>query len=639
MPSAFEETYIGTMALSNRLIMAPVKTGYGNLAGEVTQRHINFYLRRAAGGVGLITPEPMYIHPSGKELSNQIGLHQDRLVDGLKRLTYAIHQAGAKVAAHLNHAGRMANPKTTHLPVVSASAVPCPATGLVPKALTRTEIKKYVDYYCQAAGRAKRAGFDAIELQFGHGYLVAQFLSLLVNKRTDDYGGSLENRLRFGLEVLKAVKSEVGANFPVICRLSAKEYVPYGLTLKDSKRIAMALETAGADALHIGGGSTCESPAWYFQHSALPEKVFLADAMALKMVVSIPIIAVGRLGTPEKVKEALDIFGVDFVALGRPLIADPDFPLKMQNGNFNDICLCGSCLQGCLPMVKAGKGLSCVINPMVGREGEIHFSSTDKPRNVTVIGGGPAGLEAGIIAAARGHHVDLYEKDELGGQFRLACKPPNKESMSVPYRNLLVQIRNQKVNIHLGRDVKAEDVIKQHPDVVVVSTGAEPIIPGIQGLERIEYTTAHEVLADKKSVGQKVLIIGGGMVGMETAELLAQHGKEITVIEMLDEIARDMEKITRALLMKRIQDLPIKVMTSTVVKSFEKEEVIIEKDGKEEHLPKFDTVVFAVGTRPVDELSKPLRQHGLAVYTIGDAVAPRKVFEAIHEGFEVGLKI
>jgi len=444
MLSVFEETCIGTLTLSNRFIMAPVKTGYGNLAGEVTQRYINFYLRRAEGGVGLITTEPMYIHPSGKELPNQIGIHEDNLIDGLRRLTDAIHRAGTKVVAHLNHAGRMANPKATHLPLVSSSAVPCAATDLIPKMLNQTELKTFVDYYRQAAGRAKIAGFDAIELQFGHGYLIAQFLSKLVNDRKDEYGESLENRLRFGLEVLRAVKTEVGADFPVICRLSAKEYIPNGLAIKDSKDIASVLEKAGADALHIAGGSACESPAWYFQHSALPEKVFLGDAVALKKVVGIPIIAVGRLGTPQKVKEALDIFGMDFIALGRPLIADPDFPKKMQNGNENDICLCGACLQGCLSMVKDGKGLSCVINPKVGREGEINIKSTDNPKKVMVIGGGPAGLEAAITAASRGHQIDLYEKDELGGQFRLACKPPMKEGMEVPYRIFSHKSGNRK---------------------------------------------------------------------------------------------------------------------------------------------------------------------------------------------------
>lgn len=639
MPFAFEKTHIRTMEIRNRFVMAPVKTGYGNLAGEVTQRHIDFYVRRSQGGVGLIIPEPMYVHPSGKELPNQIGIHQDKLTDGLIRLTDAIHKVGAKVAAHLNHAGRMANPKATYLPLVSASAVPCPATGLQPKGLSTTEIETFVDLYREAAGRAKMSGFDAVELQFGHGYLIAQFLSELVNHRTDEYGGSLENRLRFGLEILEAVKNEVGANFPVICRLSAKEYAPHGLTLKDGERIALALEKAGANALHIGGGSACESPAWYFQHSALPEKVFLADAVAIKMVVNIPVIAVGRLGTPEKVKEALDIFGIDLVALGRPLIADPDFPLKMQNGNYDDICLCGACLQGCLPMVKAGKGLSCVINPVVGREGEVHISATDKPQKVIIVGGGPAGLEAGIIAASRRHHVDLYEKNGLGGQYRLACKPPNKEGMQIPYQYLLSEIRKQKVNIHSGRHVSAEDVIKQHPDIVVVSTGAEPIIPNIKGLELVEYTSGHDVLSGKKSVGSNVLIIGGGMIGIETAEFLAHQGKEVTVIEMLDSIARDMEKITRALLFKRIENLPVKIVTNTEVKSFEEGAVIIETDRKEERLPKFDTVVFAVGTRSVNELSEPLKQAGLEVYTIGDAHKPRMVFEAIHEGFEVGLKI
>jgi NADPH-dependent 2,4-dienoyl-CoA reductase/sulfur reductase-like enzyme len=441
------------------------------------------------------------------------------------------------------------------------------------------------------------------------------------------------------LEVLEAVQSAAGPGLPVICRLSGEEYVHDGLSLSDSQRIAMALQKAGADALHIGGGSACGSPAWYFQHSSLPERTFLADAMAIKRVVDIPVVAVGRLGTPEKVREALHAFGLDFVALGRPLIADPDFPMKMRAGNFHDIWQCGACLQGCLAMVKAGKGLSCLINPTVGREGGIDARRASQPKTVAVVGGGPAGLEAATIASSRGHHVDLYEKDSLGGQFRLACEAPNKEGMRIPYHHLLTQIRKQKVHIHLGRDFKAADILEQHPDVVVVSTGAEPIIPAIHGLERIKYTTGHKVLAEQTSVGQRVLIVGGGMVGMETAEFLAHRGGEITVIEMLDEIGRDMEQISRALLLHRIEELPIHVLTNTTVISFEKKNVIIEKDGRQNTLPTFDTVVFAVGTRSVDELSEPLKRNGLKVYTIGDAVTPRNALEAIHEGFEVGRKI
>ena len=639
MFSPFERTSMGSIPLSNRLILAPVKTGYGSPGGEVTQRFVDFYVRRARGGVGLIIPEPMYIHPSGKELPNQIGIHNDALIDGLRRLTDAIHEAGGRVAAHLNHAGRMANRAATGLPLVSSSVVACPRTGHLPEALTGGAIASFVDLYRRAARRAQRAGCDAIELQFGHGYLIAQFLSLLVNRRTDEYGGTLENRMRFGLEVLAAVRAEVGPDLPIICRLSAKEYVPQGLTLEESREIAAALERGGAQALHVSGGTACESPAWYFQHSALPERDFLEDAKTLKTAVNIPVIAVGRLGTPDNVREALKKFGVDFVALGRPLVADPDFPLKMQTGHENDICPCGACLQGCLAMVRAGKGLSCVINPVAGREGEVTVRRAERRKRVMIIGGGPAGLEAGTVAAARGHRVDLFEGDELGGQLRLASVPPAKKGMAVIHGYLLAQAQRRNLSVHLGSRIALMDILNQHPDVVVVATGAEPIQPHIRGLEKIECASAHDVVAGRRNVGQRALVVGGGMVGMETAELLAFRGKEVTVVEILDEIARDMESVTRALLMKRIQDLPVAIMTGTRLRSFEEDTVVIERNGRKERLPKFDTVIFAVGSKSMDELSEPLRQRGFEVHTIGDALKPRTILDAVHEGFEAGRRI
>ena len=639
MATPFERTWIGNTVLPNRLLMAPMKTGYGNVEGEATQRQVDFYRRRAAGGVGLITLEPMYVHPSGKELPNQLGIHNDKILEALRHLVNQIHEAGAKVAVHLTHAGRMANPAATSLPLVSASATPCRENTPKPRTLSKSAIEFLVECFAQAARRARQIGVDIVELQCGHGYLIGQFLSPLVNKRRDEYGGSLENRLRFGVDILKAVKAELGAAIPVICRLSAREYIPEGLNLWDSTRIAVALEAAGADAIHVSGGTVCESPAWYFQHSALPAGEFLEDAQAIKRAVTIPVIAVGRLGTPDRVMEALGDGGVDMAALGRPLIADPDFPLKMQSGNSDEICSCGACLQGCLSMVKAGKGLSCVINPMAGREGEICVQTAARRKKVMVVGGGPAGLEASITAAARGHQVDLYERGQLGGQFRLACAPPMKEGMRIPYNFLLSRLKEEKVRLHLGTNVDVRMVMDCRPDVVVVATGAEPVIPPIEGCDQIESMTGQEVLEGSRRVGTRVLIVGGGMVGMETAEFLASHGKQVTVIEMLGDIAHDMEPITRGLLMKRIAHMSVDILTNTLVKRFEHDRVIVERNNVELILPAFDSIVVSVGTQSVDTLSVALRREGFDVYTVGDCRTPRHAIDAIREGFEAGLTI
>jgi 2,4-dienoyl-CoA reductase-like NADH-dependent reductase (Old Yellow Enzyme family)/thioredoxin reductase len=640
MASAFDPIRIHRLTLANRLVMAPVKTGYGNAAGEVTQRHLDFYEQRARGGVGLIIPEPMYVHPSGRELPTQIGIHEDRLLDPLRRLTELIHRHGAKVAAHLNHAGRMANPKAVSPPLLSSSPVPCPALGVILQAIPREGIFTVIGWFRDAARRAREAGFDAVELQFGHGYLVAQFLSPLVNRREDEYGGDLAGRFRFAGELLLGVREAVGPDFPVICRISGEEYAPGGLTIEEGREIARSLEVLSADALHVGGGSACETPAWFFQHMALPRGEFLQAAAAIKRAVSVPVIAVGRLGEPGLIKAALEEGMADMVALGRPLVADPFLPAKMLGEAYDAIRYCAACLDGCLGRVKAGEGLQCALNPTVGREGEPGLRRARHWRRVLVVGGGPAGVEAALTAARRGHHVELFEaRGRLGGQADLAAVPPHKEGHRAITASLAAAVSRAKIPVHTGTRMGVDDLVKRFPDAVIVATGAEPIVPAIPGLAEFGFSTGHQVLRGEAEVGSRVLVIGGGMLGVEVAEFLAAGGREVTIVKRRPEIAPDMEPIARGLLLKRLQALPVTILTGTTVKGISAEGIVLDKAGREVRLAPVDTVVVAAGTRAVDELSRGLRDLEIEVHVIGDAQRPRRIFDAVHEGYAVGCRV
>jgi len=626
----FDPLVIGPSTVPNRIFMAPVKTALGPPDGKVSDRHVAYYRRRAAGGTGTVIVEPMFVDPVGKEHPKQLGIDDDDKVSGLSRLVGVIHEAGAHAVAHINHAGRAANPKASGLPTEAPSAVACPSTGATPQALTAERIEQVIHRFGDAARRAAEAGFDGIELQLGLGYLVAQFLSPRTNHRDDEYAAVGEDRFRFAQRVVRAVREAIGPGRYLIARLSAEERVPGGLGLDDAIELAKRARQWGADAIHVVTGSACDSPPWYYQHMSLPEQVNETLAGQIRQKAGAPVIVAGRLGDPDRIRSLVGEGQVDAIALGRALLADPDLPAKMREGKDDTIQLCGGCLQGCLAKVKEGGPIGCIVNPEIGREADSAVPRRTK-KHVVVVGGGPAGLQAALSASERGHRVTLLEKEDLGGQFAHAPLAPGKQGMQRTFESLLRRARQSGIDLRTGVAASADDVIALQPDEVVVATGSQPVRLRIEGLEHA--LSGADVLARRATVGTRALVIGGGMVGIETAEHLGLDGVETVVVEALEDVARDMELVTRKLTMKRLEQLPVTVFTRTKVTAVRQGTVFVSgPEGAERELGRFDSVVVAVGHRSVDVLSEQLRARGASVHVVGDAAHPGQIWDATQAG-------
>jgi 2,4-dienoyl-CoA reductase-like NADH-dependent reductase (Old Yellow Enzyme family)/thioredoxin reductase len=648
----FQPLQVGRLTLPNRLLMTTVKLGYATPNGEVTERHTGFYVRRAEGGVGLMVSEPLYVHRDGRELPTQLGIDDDGLVRGLRGLVEAVHQAGGRIMAHINHAGRAVNPMLVpDGQRVSASAVTCPANGVTPRPLSRDEIAGVVSTFADAARRAQEAGFDALEIPFSHGYLIHQFLSPHSNRRDDDYGGSWANRLRFGQEVLVAVRNAVGDDFPLVVRMNVQDYVKGGLALDDAEVLAPALQALGVDALSVTSGTMCESVPFCLYPTGTPKANLLPMAAAIRQKVDIPVAVAGRIRSPDVAREALAEGYADWIGLGRAFLADPDWPVKAQTGDEEAILLCAACHQGCLAQLRQGYGTSCMFNPLTGREAEIQILPAEEPRRVMVIGGGPAGMEAALVAAQRGHHVTLYERDDrLGGRLREAVSVPYKEEFADLIRYQQVYVERNGVSVRLNTEVTPELVAAEAPDAVVVATGADPIVPPFPGLQTTHWHTAYDLLDGKIEVTtDSAFIVGAGTAGLETAEYLARRGVNSIVVKRKPEVGGKLDPLAQAILLRRIEDLGVDVRTGVEVVRFETDQagqttVIAQpyprQAGAQEMRFPAETVIIAMGLRATDGLADALRkQDGWQVEVAGDCVEPREALDAVWEGFEVGRRL
>jgi 2,4-dienoyl-CoA reductase-like NADH-dependent reductase (Old Yellow Enzyme family)/thioredoxin reductase len=632
-PMLFRPLTIGALSLKNRLVMAPMTTGYGGIEGHATQDLIDFYRDRARGGVGLITCESCYVNKRGKGFVGQLALDDDKFIPDLARLVRAVHEDGARVMLQLIHCGRQTGSALCGGQPVAPSAIPCPVVREMPRALAPEEIQALVGDFAGAAVRAKEAGFDGVEIHAAHGYLINQFLSPYSNRRTDEYGGSLFNRSRLLLEILAEIKARLSETYPVSCRISAEEFVSDGLTLAESRTLARWLQNAGLDVLSVSGG-VYESAYRIIPPMDVEPGSLAYLAQGIKEAVSIPVVTVGGISEPSFAERILLEGKADLVALGRALLADPEWAAKAGSGEPDRIRPCIYC-NHCRNRALRPRA-NCAVNYETGREGELApRRRANRQRRVVVAGGGIAGMEAAYIAALRGHQVTLFEQGTaLGGNLLIACLPPGRGRLAKIVGFLKAELDRLGVRVLTGVRADAPCLKGEDPDVVLLATGSEPFVPEIPGIRGPNVHYATDVLRGTAEVGFYVVVIGGGLIGLETADYLRERGKAVTVIEKLPEVAADprVEGIFKRYLVGRLSRTTesVLLLTSTEVREIGPGFVRIRQPPGEKVLSGVDSVVLATGLKALLPLNPEDLGPGTEVHVIGDAVTPRTLFEAVH---------
>lgn len=636
----FKPGKIGKLEIKNRFAIPSMIVNLGDDEGNITERTLKYYEKRAKGGFGLIMTEAVAIDERGRATNHELGLWKDEQIDGFRKLAEVIHAGGAKMIVQLHHAGRQTVPALIYGKEPEApSRVACPLNNYPPEKMSIERIHEVVKEFGDAALRAKKAGADGVEVHGSHGYLIAQFMSQHSNRRTDEYGGDFYGRMRFAKEIFEDVRSKVGDDFTMTFRMADDEKVPDGRTLEESIVVAQYVEQFGVDAIHV---SMCcyGSLNWMSPNASAPYGYNQFQTNILKSTVSIPIISVGRY-TPAVAESALKNGYADFIAFGRESIAEPELPNKLAAGSTDDIIPCISCTQSCIGYILKGDYASCLINPMTGHEIDYDLTRVAKPKKVGVIGGGPAGLVAAIWAARRGHDVTLLEKnDEPGGQFRLAAVPPCKQDIANAIKYYIHTAGKEGVDIRTNCEV-TEDFLKGAKfDAIVLATGGKPACPPIPGLKESEIAmNCIDILDNTVVPGNRVLILGGGMTGVETADYLAEHGRKVTIVEMLEDIALDEAVTPRIFLMERLKEREVEKVVNAKVKQVLNDGVVIETPDGIRELHGFDSIGLALGVKKNDSLLAAAKAACGEVHVIGDAETPGPANHATEAGLRAAFKL
>ncbi len=631
---------IGNCEIPNRLVVPAMVVDVCNPDGTLNDRFIKYHEEKAKGGWGLIIVEDYSVTEAGKGYPFIPGFYNDAQIEKNIELTDTVHKYGSKIFCQIYHSGKQQFAGTPG-ECIAPAAIKDPLAMNMPREITIDEIHEIVVAFGQAARRAKEAGFDGVEIHAGHGYLIAEFLSAFINKRTDEYGGSFYNRLRFFDEIYTEVRKNVGSDYPVTVRFSVNEYVTGGRTECESYALARHFDELGVDAIHVSNGCYAAEPTHHVISSMFADHGFnITAAGEIKKMVSCPVITVNKINEPMMADTVIKMGKADFIAIGRGSLADPYFPKKAKEGRLDEINYCIGCLQGCLGEAMK-MNFTCLVNPRVTHEFENDLSKTENPKNVMIVGAGPAGLMAARTAATRGHHVDVYDKDiHFGGVFRSAAYPMGKGELSSVISGYRCQCERLGVRFHMGCEVTADIIKETNPDTVILATGSRPLVLPIKGMDGDNVVTAEDVLYGKVDVpAGPVVVCGGGEVGGETAEFISQTNRDVTILEMRPAILVEMFPYNMIPTMERLYKQQVKIITNATVSEITDSSVSYkDQDGNLVTIPA-TTVVSAFGYRNYNPLEETAKELCNDVHVIGSAVKAGNALTAIHDGYTIGLSI
>jgi 2,4-dienoyl-CoA reductase-like NADH-dependent reductase (Old Yellow Enzyme family)/thioredoxin reductase len=625
-PCLFSRIKINLMELQNRIVMAPMASNFADEKGDVTDQLLEYYRRRVQGFPGMIISESCYVSPEGKGALRRFGLVSDDVIEGHRRFTDMVHEGNVRICAQLHHAGF-----TAPMHVIGQYPVSCsttvlqskgqPFVGVIPTTLSEADIATLVVRYGLAARRALEAGYDAVQVHGAHGYLINQFLSPHTNVRIDAYGGSEERRMRFLLDVVKEIRKMVPPHFPVTCRLSGTEFHDGGYGIDFIAALARKLEEEGIDEITITAGNyeRVDLIAPQYPH---PMVCYTGLSEILKREIHIPVGVVGRIGTPVNAEEILTKGKADLIYLGRELIADPEWPIKAAEGREQEIRPCIFCNLGCFDRMMNGQDIRCAVNATVGYESRDRVKKQSRKGRLLIVGGGPAGLQTACIAAERGYEIHLTEKtDRLGGKLHIASRPEGKEQLRDLCSYLIDRVERLGVQIHLNQEATEDFVKRIGPERIIVAVGSKPDIPDIPGIDNSHVLMAEDVLLGAVATGKNVVIIGGGIVGIETAMALQDQGKQVTVIEALADILSDQGSVTKKNYLLRLGSRSIPVLVGTNVIEITGQSIKLHNVIGTKMLP-IDQVVIATGYKAGDLQVVAFGKKDIPTVVIGDAKKP-----------------